>query len=69
MESKHIFIDDPNEALKCCICLEVAIDPRQEEGCGKLFCKSCVEEWDEDTCPTCRIEARYFSDKKSKQRF
>ena len=57
---------EPDDTLKCSICLEVARDPKQEEGCGKLFCSGCIEEWEEDSCPTCRVtEPRYFKDKKS----
>ena len=58
---------EPDDVLKCCICLEVARDPKQEEGCGKLFCSGCIEELEEDSsCPTCSVtEPRYFKDKKS----
>ena len=53
---------EPDDDLKCCICLEVARDPKQEEGCVKLFCSGCIEEWEEDSCPT---DPQYFKDKRS----
>ena len=59
-----MFIKEPDHVLKCCICLELARDPKQEEGCGKLFCSDCIEEWDE-ACPHCRAEdPRYFNDRR-----
>ena len=39
------FITEPDDTLKCCICLEVARGPKQEEGHGKLFCSDCIQEW------------------------
>ena len=60
MESDYKFIKEPDHVLKCC----VARDPKQEEGCGKLFCRDCIEEWDE-ACPHCRAEdPRYFNDRR-----
>ena len=68
MEPKCNFLVDPDVSLKCCICLEVARDPKQEEGCGKLFCTCCIKEWNEESCPTCRTDnAKYFSDKRSEE--
>ncbi len=40
------FIDEPEDILKCSICLEVAKgQPMQHgaSGCGKLFCKKCIK--------------------------
>ena len=37
--TEYKFIREPDDALKCAICLEVARDPHQHEECGKLFCK------------------------------
>ena len=45
MESDYKFIKEPDDVLKCCICLEIARNPKQEEGCGTLFCSGCIEEW------------------------
>ena len=60
----YIYVSEPDDTLKCCICREVARDPKQEEGCGKLFCSGCIEGW-EGSCPHCRAYPLYFSDKKS----
>jgi hypothetical protein len=54
------FVAEVDDALKCLICLEVANDPLQHEGCGKLFCKECLEK------PNCRGEGNYYTDIKSK---
>ena len=37
------FVGEPEDDLKCLICLSVAQDPLQHEKCGKLFCKNCLE--------------------------
>ena len=59
MESDYKFIKEPDDVLKCCICLEIARNPKQEEACGKLFCSDCIEEWDE-ACPHCRAEDPWY---------
>ena len=57
------FISDPDESLKCLICFEVANDPLQHEGCGKLFCKECLEKHGRDQpCPNCRGGAHFYVD-------
>jgi hypothetical protein len=61
------FVAELDDALKCLICLEVANDPLQHEGCGKLFCKECLEKHGRDKpCPNCRGEGNYYRDNKSK---
>ena len=40
---KYDFITEPSDALKCMICLELAMDPMQHDKCGKLFCMACIE--------------------------
>ena len=61
------FITEPDESLKCSICLEVAVDPKQEEGCGKLFCRECIRKNGSQPCPNCRTgHPNYYNDKKSK---
>ncbi len=42
---EYQFILEPDEALKCSICLEVARDQPMQHGgvCGRLFCKECIE--------------------------
>ena len=60
------FVSEPDDSLKCSICLEVAVDPKQEEECGKLFCSECIRKNGNKPCPTCRtVSPKYFSDKKS----
>ena len=39
---------EPDDELKCVICLEVAREPFQHEECGKLLCKECLEEYGRD---------------------
>ena len=62
------FIYEPDDALKCMICLEVAEDPRQHEKCGKLFCKECLDEYGKvKPCPNCRAkQPQYFEDTRGK---
>ena len=61
------FVSLPDDSLKCSICLEVAVAPKQEEECGKLFCSECIEKNGSKPCPTCRtVSPKYFKDKKSK---
>ena len=62
------FIDEPDDELKCMICLEVAEDPLQHETCGKLVCKECIEKYGrEKPCPNCRREgSAFFTDNRSK---
>ena len=66
-ESRFNFIAEPDSALQCVICLDVAEDPRQHEKCGRLFCKECLEEYGRyKPCPNCRRERpQYFEDNKS----
>ena len=61
------FVGEPEDDLKCLICLSVAQDPLQHEKCGKLFCKNCLEKHGRyKPCPNCRQdEAHYFADIRS----
>ena len=65
--SKYNFIAEPDDALVCVICLEVAEDPRQHERCGRLLCKGCLEKYGKDKpCPNCRGQRpQYFQDNRS----
>ena len=59
MALQYSFVSEPDENLKCCICLEVARYPKQEEEGGKLFCNDCLEEYELKTkgslsCPHCK---------------
>ena len=49
--NKYNFIAEPDGALQCVICLDVAEDPRQHEKCGRLLCKECLETevWERQT--------------------
>ena len=62
------FLSEPDDALKCPICLYVARDPRQHEECGKLFCSECIEKYGVyKPCPNCRrIGAHFYKDHRSK---
>ena len=62
------FVSEPDDALKCLICLEVANDPRQHEKCGRLFCKKCLDRHGyTKPCPNCRAEQpQYFVDTRGK---
>ncbi len=65
---EYNFILEPDEALKCSICLEVARgQPMQHGGaCGRLFCKECIEKHGNKPCPICRGEnPQYFEDTRS----
>ena len=63
---EYSFVSEPDDALKCLICHEVARDPLQHEDCGKLFCKECLEEYGRDKpCPNCRTSSQYYKDNKS----
>ncbi len=65
------FIDEPQDILKCSICLEVAKGQPMQHGasggCGKLFCKECIEKNGSKPCPMCgRKDPKYFEDVRSK---
>ena len=63
-------MSEPDDILKCLICLAVAIDPWQHGVCGRLFCEICLNEHGKDKpCPNCRMKKpllQYFKDSKSK---
>ena len=58
---------EPDDDLKCLICLQVAQDPLQHESCGKLFCRKCLEEYGRyKPCPNCRQGfASFYKDTRS----
>ncbi len=68
--SEYKLIAEPDDDLKCLICLGVARDPLQHEACGKLYCEACLEEYGRDKpCPNCRMqESHYYVDKRSKSK-
>ena len=65
---EYKFTSEPDDALKCLICLSVAKDPWQHGKCGRLFCRECIDKYGEDNpCPNCRVEKpQYFEDARSK---
>ena len=66
----YCFITEPDDSLKCSICVGIAKGlPVQHgaSGCGKLFCKECIEKHGNKPCPMCRGEdPKYFEDVRSK---
>ena len=64
---KYKFIFEPDGALQCQICLEVAEEPWQHSKCGRLFCKECLDKYGRDKpCANCRMEnPQYFEDRRS----
>ena len=64
------WLEAPSQELKCLICLSVARDPQQhgDEGCGKMFCESCISEHQKEStnCPHCRENLTLFTDVRSK---
>ena len=62
------FVDPPLDDLVCLICLSVARDPQQVNCCGKVLCKTCLQEHRRhcNTCPHCRKKITSFADKRSK---
>ncbi len=67
---KFKFISQPDDALKCLICLEVAEEPWQHGDCGRLFCKKCLDGLAKgQPCPNCRMgKPQFFKDNRSKLR-
>ncbi len=65
---EYKFISEPEDDLKCSICLKVGGYPWQHDECGKLFCRKCIEQYGEDNpCHSCKkVKPRYFEDKRSK---
>lgn len=62
------FVSQPDDGLKCLICLDLAREPQQHEACGKLFCNDCLEKYGRDKpCPNCRKQdSQYYTDNRSK---
>ena len=62
------FVSEPDDSLKCLICLAVARDPWQHGKCGRLFCEKCIcKHGKNKPCPNCRMEQpQYLEDTRSK---
>ena len=66
-DGSFTFLHEPEDDMKCVICLSVAEDPLQHEECGKLFCNKCIEKHGKDKpCPHCKTGGQFYKDKKSK---
>ena len=63
------FINVPDELI-CQICHCVAREPQQVSCCGKVYCKTCIEESRKRSlsCPNCRGSSTVFSDRLSERR-
>ena len=66
------FVDSPTPDLqtKCDICLRILCNPHQTQCCGSIFCKLCVEHFQEQKqpCPKCnQAEFTIFYDKRLKR--
>ena len=46
----------PPDHLKCPLCSGVATD----NACGVIFCKRCIRNHDQETCPSCEEENPTF---------
>eukprot|EP00871_Galdieria_phlegrea_P000513 jgi/Galph1/1462/GphlegSOOS_G146.1 len=44
---------EPNQ-FTCVICHNICISPYVSENCIHVFCKACIEQWNQKSCPTCR---------------
>lgn len=64
VDREYKFVREPDDSLKCPICLGIAEDPHQHGTCGKLFCKRCINIHGKGkSCPICKEEnAKYFED-------
>ena len=62
------FVSEPDDSLKCLICLAIARDPWQHGKCGRLFCESCLNSYGKhNPCPNCRMKGpQYMEDTRSK---
>ena len=65
---EYKFVSEPDDSLKCLICLSVARDPWQHGKCGRLFCEVCISKYGKNKpCPNCRMEQPlYLEDTRSK---
>ena len=62
------FVSEPDDSLKCLICVAIARDPWQHGKCGRLFCESCLNSYGKhNPCPNCRMKRpQYMEDTRSK---
>eukprot|EP00871_Galdieria_phlegrea_P004616 jgi/Galph1/5155/GphlegSOOS_G3753.1 len=51
----HYF--EPNQ-FTCVICHNICISPYASENCIHAFCQTCIEQWGQKSCPTCRTACK-----------
>jgi hypothetical protein len=58
--SDEIFVNKPNEELRCPICLGISREITETVPCGHLFCEGCIGMWKKNhkTCPKCLDEMK-----------
>ena len=58
------FVETPPDKLMCQICQAVARSPHQVTCCGRVYCKTCLDEHNKHstTCPNCRQTGQSFPD-------
>lgn len=42
---KERFVNLTVDEFDCIICSEIAKNPTECQGCGKMFCKVCINDW------------------------
>ena len=72
---KHDFVDAVRDDLICQVCQLPARNPQQTTCCGKVYCMSCINRLQSNSCPNCRKgltdgngNKHYFPDKASERR-
>ena len=62
---EYNFVETPDELL-CLVCHHIAREAHQLECCGKVFCKTCINDDRISSCPNCREPSpRIFRDLRS----
>ena len=62
---EYNFVEPPDELL-CMVCHHIAREAHQMECCGKVFCKTCINDDRILSCPNCReASPRIFRDLRS----
>lgn len=54
-------VENSSDSVKCTICLEYIIDDRIDLKCNHSFHKKCLNQWEKETCPLCRVNISYLS--------
>ena len=69
---EYEFVGKQSEDFWCLVCKCVARNPQQVNCCGKIICKTCLDQFKQtnsqhDKCPHCRKVLSSFEDKRSCQ--